>query len=49
MIREGIYGLMAEYDAVPDLVNASEKAYQAGYRRMDSYSPFPIEPAAEAI
>ena len=49
MIQEGIYGLMAEYDTVPDLVSASEKAYRAGYRRMDSYSPFPIEPVAEAI
>lgn len=49
MIREGIYGLMAEYDTVPDLVNAAEKAHEIGYRRMDTYSPFPIEPAAEAI
>jgi Protein of unknown function (DUF3341) len=49
MIEPGIYGLMAEYDTVPDLVNAAEMAHEHGYRRMDTYSPFPIEPAAEAI
>lgn len=49
MIDAGIYGLLAEYDAVPDLVNAAETAYKDGYRRMDTYSPFPIEPASEAI
>src|SRR5256885_10348967 len=49
MIEAGIYGLMAEYDTVPGLVAAAERAHQLGYRRMDTYSPFPIEPAAEAI
>jgi hypothetical protein len=49
MIEPGIYGLLAEYDNVPGLVSAAERAHQQGYRRMDTYSPFPIEPAAEAI
>jgi len=49
MIEPGIYGLMAEYDTVDDLVLAADKAHENGYRRMDTYSPFPIEPAAEAI
>jgi hypothetical protein len=49
MIDAGIYGLLAEYDTVPDLVNAAEGAFKDGYRRMDTYSPFPIEPASEAI
>src|SRR5437764_12695285 len=49
MIEAGIYGLMAEYDTVPGLVAARVRAHQLGYRRMDTYSPFPIEPAAEAI
>jgi hypothetical protein len=49
MIDAGIYGLLAEYDTVPDLVNAAEVAFKDGYRRMDTYSPFPIEPASEAI
>ena len=49
MIEPGIYGLLAEYDTVPGLVSAAEKAHHQGYRRMDTYSPFPIEQAAEAI
>jgi hypothetical protein len=49
MIEAGLYGLMAEYDSVPALISASEKAYAQGYRRLDSYTPFPLEPAAEAI
>lgn len=49
MIDVGIYGLLAEYDTVPGMVSAAEKAHEHGYRRMDTYSPFPIEEAAEAI
>lgn len=49
MIEPGIYGLLAEYDTVPGLIEAAERAHELGYRRMDTYSPFPIEPAAEAI
>jgi len=49
MIEAGLYGLLAEYDTVPGLVSAAERAREHGYRRMDTYSPFPIEPAAEAI
>ena len=49
MIDVGIYGLMAEYDTVPGMVSAAEKAHEHGYRRMDTYSPFPIEGLAEAI
>ncbi len=38
-----IYGLMAEFDDPTSLVTATERAHGAGYRRMDAYSPFPIE------
>ncbi len=47
--RPPIYGLMAEFDTPHDLVTAARKAYQAGYRRMDGYSPFPIEELADAL
>ena len=40
---------MAEFDTPTDLVNAAKAAYAAGYRKMDAYSPFPIEEASEAI
>ena len=40
---------MVEVAVVPGLVAAAEQAHEHGYRRMDTFSPFPIEPAAEAI
>src|SRR5882757_1189306 len=44
-----IYGLMAEFDDPNALVSATRRAFQAGYRRMDAYSPFPIEELHEAL
>src|SRR6476659_9922806 len=44
-----IYGMMAEFDSASDLVAAARKTYEAGYRKIDAYSPFPIEELAEAI
>jgi len=44
-----IYGLMAEFDTASDLVAAAHHTHQAGYRKIDAYSPFPIEELAEAI
>jgi hypothetical protein len=44
-----IYGLMAEFESSTELVHATESAYAAGYRKMDAYSPFPIEEASEAL
>jgi hypothetical protein len=44
-----IYGILAEFDSSTDLVYAAKAAYAAGYRKMDAYSPFPIEEASEAI
>ena len=48
-LAPAIYGLMAEFDSSTDLVVATRAAYAAGYRKMDAYSPFPIEEAAEAL
>ena len=44
-----LYGLMAEFDDPKSLVAAAKRAYAAGYRKMDAYSPYPIEEAWEAI
>ena len=44
-----IHGLMAEFDTPTAIVAAAHKAYAAGYRKMDAYSPFPIEELSEAI
>lgn len=47
--REGTYGLLAEFDTPGELVSAAQAAYDYGYRRMDCYTPYPVEEAAEAI
>ena len=44
-----IYGLMAEFDSAQELVAAAHKTHEAGYKKIDAYSPFPIEGLAEAI
>ena len=45
----GLYGLAAEFDSPTALVQAARQAHEAGYRRMDAYSPFPVEGLPEAL
>lgn len=40
---------MAEFDSPSALVAAARRTHDYGYKRMDTYSPFPIEELAEAI
>ena len=49
MKRAPIYGIMAEFDSATALVEAARKTHQAGYQKIDAYSPFPIEGLAEEI
>jgi len=44
-----LYGLMAEFDGPTELVAAARDTYESGYRRIDGYSPFPIEDLFHAI
>jgi hypothetical protein len=44
-----LYGLMAEFDGHEQLLEAAKRAYAEGYRRMDGFSPFPVEGLAEAL
>ena len=44
-----LYGLVAEYDGPEALVNAARRVREAGYRRMDAYTPFPVHGLAEAL
>lgn len=43
------YGLLAEFDTPTAIVEATRRAYAAGYRRMDTYTPFAVEGLAEAM
>lgn len=47
--RSSVYGLMAEFDDPTTLVAATDRAHHEGYRRLDAYSPFPIEELHEAL
>jgi len=47
--RDPIYGMMAEFDSAQALVDAAKKTHEAGYKKIDAYSPFPIEGLAEEI
>jgi hypothetical protein len=49
MKHTSTYGLMAEFDSASDLVAAAERTRDAGYKKIDAYSPFPVEGLAEAI
>jgi hypothetical protein len=44
-----LYGLMAEFDDPGLLVHAAKRTYAEGYRHIDTFSPYPIEEAWEAI
>jgi Alternative complex III, ActD subunit len=44
-----LYGVMAEFVDPNDVVAAARRAYEEGYRRMNAYSPYPIEELSEAI
>ena len=43
------WGLAARFDSEETLKAAADAAYLAGYRRMDAYSPVPIEGLAEKL
>jgi hypothetical protein len=40
---------MAEFDSATALVEAAQRTRDAGYKKIDAYSPFPVEGLAEAI
>ena len=44
-----LYGIMAQFDNPSALVAAARETYEAGYRQINGYSPFPIEELTEAI
>ena len=49
MERQTLYGLVAEFESPTALVRAANMAREAGYRRMDAYSPIPIEELHRAL
>jgi hypothetical protein len=43
------YGLLAEFDNAEQLLVAAERTFEAGFRNIDAYTPFPVEGLADAI
>ncbi len=49
MMKPPIFGLVAEFGEVKQLVAAAHRAREAGYRRMDAFTPFPVAELPEAL
>jgi hypothetical protein len=47
--KPSLYGMVAVFDRPDDLLVAAERAYAAGYRRMDAYTPFPVHGLPEVL
>lgn len=43
------YALIAEWDTPEDLIAAAHRTHEAGYRHVESYTPFPVHGLAEAL
>jgi hypothetical protein len=49
MVNKRIYGLMAEFESPEEVLAAAHQTHDAGYRRIDAFSPIPVEGLAEAV
>jgi hypothetical protein len=46
---QNIFGMMVSFDNPKALIEAAGAARKAGYRRIDAYSPYPVEGLSEAL
>ena len=44
-----IYGVMGEFETATQLIRATEKTREAGYKEIDAYAPYPVEGLSEAL
>ncbi len=44
-----LYGLVAEFEKPEEIVAAAQRATDDGYRRLDAYTPFPVEGLDRAL
>jgi ActD protein len=47
--RHLLHGLIAEFETPADLIEAARRTREAGYRKIDAYSPYPIHELTEAL
>ena len=43
------YGLLAEFHSPAEIVRAAEAVHAAGYRKVDAYTPYPMEEVLDAL
>jgi len=48
-VQTPLYGLLAEFHSPAEVVAAARRVKEQGYRRVDGYSPYPIEELSEAL
>lgn len=44
-----LHGILAEFASPEQVLAAARRAYQAGYRKMDAYTPYAVDGLAEAL
>jgi hypothetical protein len=49
MSRPGLHGLMAEFHTAAGIVEAAQRVHADGYRRVDAYTPYPMEEVLDAL
>lgn len=47
--KKKLYGLLAEFKSADALLKAARKVKEAGYRKTDAFSPFPIHGLSDAL
>ncbi len=48
-MADKLYGIMAEFDTATELVDAARQVRDAGYKKTDAFSPFPLHEIDEAL
>ena len=48
-VREGLYGVIAEFNDPQSLLDAAARTRESGYTSIDAFSPFPIHGLDDAI
>ena len=49
MSRPALYGLLAEFHTPAEIVKAAAAVHAAGYRKVDAYTPYPMEEVLDAL